>query len=85
MRKLEIFAWRNGRSAILAASAGGSTCGVNLHREGGLSITGLPASGGTTIAWGRLRSRTEEFDRSGPTDRRLISLGPVAVRVGRDF
>ena len=88
MRPLaKIFAWRKqGRSLSVAAHIRGrGYIGLNLHRSGGISITGFPAKGGTTIAWGRLRARGDEMDRQGGTERIRVALGPVAIRVGRDF
>jgi hypothetical protein len=82
----ELFAWRNGSQATLAVYLRGrGFTGVNLHRTGGVSITGIPGSGGTTVAWGRLRARGDHMDREGSTQRRRFACGPVAVRIGRDF
>jgi len=72
--------------------------GLNLHREGGISVSGIPRSGGTTICWGKLRERCERIDgeqeraepiQLAPTDRmqrtKVSSFGPFMIRVGRDF
>lgn len=55
--------------------------GVSFHRNGGISLPGVPSSGGTTICWGAVRRRIEEHGR----DHRAIRLGPIAIFVGRDF
>lgn len=56
------FAKRTPRIIILAA--GGK--GINLHRAGGISISGVPAVGGTTLCWGELRQVVEEKDANPP-------------------
>src|SRR4051794_29891538 len=77
---------------------GASPFGLNLHREGGVSVSGLPPVGGTTVCWGKLRERCERIDgeqerdeplQLAPTDRmqrtRLRTFGPFMIRIGRDF
>lgn len=92
---LRLFARRGPR--LLAAGA--SPFGLNLHRDGGVSVSGLPRSGGTTVCWGRLRDRCERIDAEqedpeqpiqlAPNDRmqrtRVSIVGPFMVRIGRDF
>lgn len=65
--------------------------GVNFHRDGGLSVTGVPSSGGTTVCWGRMRERCERIDAepaewkpNGPVAW-IRRVGPLMLRVGRDF
>lgn len=88
MKELRLYAWRRrGRQLTVAAGITGPTIGVNLHRRGGLSLTGVPRSGGITVAWGELRRQGDEWDKAVAafSDRRRVVLGPVAIRVGRDF
>jgi hypothetical protein len=72
--------------------------GINFHRKGGVSFTGIPQRGGTTIAWGRLRERCERMDAKQPDriktdlgiDNHMYStvvftVGPFMVRVGYHF
>lgn len=80
-------------------SVGATPYGVNLHRRGGISFSGLPGSGGTTICWGRMRERcartdAEQEDPEAPIQlaannrvqrTRVSAFGPFMVRIGRDF
>jgi len=75
----------------LIIAAGGR--GINLHRKGGLSLSGMPRSGGTTLCWGQLRKRCERMDSElregccghGRPDALVRCLGPFMLRVGSDF
>lgn len=70
-----------------------TTFGLNLHRRGGISLTGVPAQGGSTVCWGRLRERLDGLDGQhfAQTGELLSArtwvrcFGPFMVRVGRDF
>lgn len=83
----EVATLRNER--ILALIFNGR--GINLHRRGGISITGLPSRGGTTLCWGALRRRCEQIDsepqdyRPSPPPDTLITHGPLMLRVGSYF
>ena len=55
--------------------------GISFHRNGGISLCGIPSSGGMTIAWGNVRRRLRTLGRK----RRAIELGPIGIYVGRDF
>jgi hypothetical protein len=74
-------------------SVGVTPFGLNLHRLGGISLTGLPRSGGTTVCWGGLRERCDRMDgealaRTGElvSDHTEVRcFGPLMIRVGRDF
>lgn len=83
MKRLEVMGWRNPR--IMSVAVFPSGIGLNLHRRGGISITGIPASGGTTICWGHLLRYCDERDRLVSTHRRRIDIGRVSIRIGRDF
>lgn len=74
-----VTAVRRNRRQIFLALPGGY--GFTLHRNGGVSIPGFPSSGGTTIAWGRVRHRL----RTLGSKRRAIELGPIGIYIGRDF
>lgn len=75
-----------GRTLIVADRRTGY--GLNLHRRGGVSITGVPRSGGTTLCWGRLRRHCESIDRNpcaGAIDATVLTRGPFMLRIGPDF
>lgn len=61
--------------------SGPNGLGLSFHRNGGISICGIPSSGGTTIAWGKCRERIGNLGR----DHRVVNLGPVAIFIGSDF
>lgn len=70
-----IFAWHS-RSGL----------GLTLHRRGGITLVGIPRSGGTTVAWGRLDRRMREIIESGPVcGGRRIEVGRVSVYAGENF
>lgn len=71
---------------------GATPFGLNLHRHGGISVSGLPRSGGTTVCWDRMRTRCEDRDRrrlqwrdSLDPDAWVRCFGPLMVRIGSDF
>lgn len=89
-----LFARRSPRLLIV----GSDLFGVNFHRQGttinGISVSGLPRSGGTTVCWGRMRARCESIDADPRRlqwrdtlrpDAWIRCLGPVMVRIGSDF
>lgn len=84
-----VLAFYNRTPRIISFSVGG--VGLNLHRMGGVAITGLPRSGGSTICWGELRRRCERFDREfsrdeGPfPDAWVYTTGRFMIRIGKDF
>jgi hypothetical protein len=70
--------------------------GLTLHLTGGVSVTGLPSRGCTSLIWGSLKRRCECADgkqgtakpvQLGPTNRieeaTVRTLGPLMLRVGR--
>jgi hypothetical protein len=66
--------------------------GLNLHRTGGLSVSGIPHRGGTTLCWGDLRRRCIEIDAepqdwrdTPPPDTTIKTFGPLMLRVGSYF
>lgn len=58
-------------------SFGVTPFGLNLHRLGGLSLTGLPRSGGSTICWGKMRERCERIDGEQDEPERPVQLVDV--------
>lgn len=72
-----------GRTLIVADRRTGY--GFNVHRRGGVSITGIPSSGGTTLCWGRLRRRCEGLDLGHSPDATIYTAGPLMLRIGPDF
>jgi hypothetical protein len=56
--------------------------GLTFHKEGGLSVVGVPQVGGTTICWGtRLKQRMAAMAE----DCVVYTLGPIRTYSGRDF
>lgn len=56
--------------------------GVTLHRDGGVSVVGIPEEGGTSILWGS----TGEFVRQNASDLRYRrDFGRAIVVSGSDF
>jgi hypothetical protein len=90
----QVFAARGPRLITLGASP----FSLNLHRQGAtinaISLSGLPRRGGTTVCWGRMRTRCEGIDRdprrlqwrdSIEPDAWIRCFGPFMVRIGNDF
>ena len=82
-RRWEGFTHRNRGTVIFAVEGRG----INFHRKGGVSFTGFPSTGGTTICWGRLRRKLERYDedRGGRVKAWVRCYGPIMVRSGEDF
>jgi len=74
-----VTALRRGNGRLFLALPNGY--GITLHRNGGVSFTGLPSSGGTSILWGACRERVRNLGK----DHRAIELGPVGIYIGSDF
>lgn len=92
---LRLFVRRGPRLISFGAAPGP---GLNFHRQGttinGISLSGLPRSGGTTICWGKMRTRCESIDAdprrlqwrdSLDPDAWIRCVGPFMIRVGSDF
>ena len=86
-----VVAWFRRTHKQINVVVGGT--GLNLHRRGGISLTGLPRSGGTSLLWGSLRADCAAKDHHAATvhpdldyiQARVFTFGPFMVRVGRDF
>lgn len=87
MKKLELvlFAKRNSKRLALAAIPRNTQytqgLGLELHRDGGCSLTGVPPSGGTSIMWGKkLKTHMDKMEAQY-----VAELGPVRIYSGQDF
>ena len=69
---------RDGRRIIFAIASG---FGLTLHRQAGISLPGIPRSGGTSVLWGKANDKVRRLGK----DHRAIHLGPIGVYIGRDF
>lgn len=79
--RMKVFTVRKPKLVHLTVVSGATGYGVTLHRNGGVSLCGIPKSGGTTLAWGELKRRLDKDSRDVWT----VQLGPVQLFVGRDF
>jgi hypothetical protein len=70
--------WRTGHHITLGLRSG---YGISLHRHAGISLTGLPRSGGTSLLWGEANERVGLLGK----DNRAFHFGPVGIYIGRDF
>jgi hypothetical protein len=55
--------------------------GLSLHRHGGISLCGIPNSGGTSVLWGAANDRVKRLGK----DHRAFHLGPIGIYIGSDF
>jgi hypothetical protein len=67
-----------GHVAFFAISSG---LGLSLHRNGGISLSGVPRSGGTSILWGAVNDRVKRLGQH----HRAFHLGPIGIYIGEDF
>lgn len=70
--------WRSAQRISVGTSSG---FGFTLHRNGGISLIGLPRTGGTSILCGASRERVRTLGK----DHRAVELGPVGIYIGSDF
>jgi hypothetical protein len=69
---------RTGYSIWIAHRSG---FGLTIHRDGGLSLSRIPRSGGTSILWGAANERVRTLGR----DHRAFHFGSIGIYVGSDF
>ena len=94
IKKVDAWFRRNGKQINFVINGRG----LNLHRTGGVSITGLPSRGGTSLMWGNLKRRCERTDAAQAIEKPIQLapnnqiqettvriLGPLMLRVGRSF
>jgi hypothetical protein len=55
--------------------------GLTLHRNGGVSVCGMPRTGGTSILWGAVNERVKRHGR----DHHSLHLGWIGIYIGADF
>jgi|SRR6185312_9103563 len=84
-REWPIVLFARRRPDLISVGYSGSrrTLAVNLHRKGGISFSGLPAVGGTSVMvrGSRMHRRVDELAR----DCVRFDVGPLAVCSGQDF
>ena len=81
-RSLVVRFKRDGKVISLMVAGDRRVYGVNLHRHAGLSLSGLPQHGGTSLLWGRLGHRVAALSEDTRWQRQV---GPLIATAGRDF